>query len=334
MTSFSEIGLAALVITMAFIVGFVIRRGSICMVEATRLLVLEGRPRRLHAFALSGGVSALVIIPLSWLTGGAVTLESDYGVSGNLILAGCGLGLGALINGGCAFGTLAKLSGGRIEYAATIAASALAALWVLSTRVLEPVGTGWFAAPGWPGAAMLLASAVLVWPTLTLRNWRNIKEAVQREKTLLLPTAAMIVVGLLSGLLYSLAGSWTHLSLLTKEAQALTDQTIDTSEIKTLLGVLALVSGAVFAAVRSGSFKLVMPTLPGLVKRVMGGALMGAGAAIIPGGNGGMLTFGVPSGSASAWAGFATMTATLIVMFLAMKFLMARKEAIRSQTGV
>ena len=305
---------ALAVIAMAFAMGFAIRRGSICMVEASRLMVVEGRPTRLAAFACASAVAALAILPLAWGSADPDILARSVPVGPALLIAGCGFGLGAWINGGCAFGTLTRLSGGQSEYIATVLAS-LAGL-MMADPVPAITRAGWFAEPGIAGGVMIVASIILAATMLTRASFRNLRAAVMRDETVLQPVAAMALIGLLSGLLYALAGSWTHLSLLREQTEVLTGQTMNTAPPRAIAGGGALVAGALFAAWRSGRFRWQWPTATGLAMRATGGFLMGFSATHIPGGNGALITYGVPSGSASAWAALAAMTLTLALLFV------------------
>ena len=54
----------------------------------------------------------------------------------------------------------------------------------------------------------------------------------------------------------------------------------------------------------------------GLLWNGAGGVMMGAGAALVPGGNGTLLLYSMPSASLTAWAAFSSMTLTLVLTFL------------------
>ena len=133
------------------------------------------------------------------------------------------------------------------------------------------------------------------------------------------PTAAMLVIGVLGGLLFALAGSWTHLAVISRESASLAQGGQSSSNVKAIAGALALVSGALFAAIRSGRLKWQSPSLRQWCTCFMGGGLMGASAATIPGGNGALLVYTMPSGAINGWAAFAMMLLALTLSFWPMR---------------
>lgn len=72
------------------------------------------------------------------------------------------------------------------------------------------------------------------------------------------------------------------------------------------------------AAVTTGSFDIQYPRFIPFMECLVGGALMGAAALIIPGGNDGMLLRGTPSLAPHELIGFLFM---IIAMLLLLKFL-------------
>ena len=325
---------AAAVVAMAFAMGFAVRRGSVCMVEASRLLVIEGRPASLGAFVCAAAAALLMIVPLAWGLARPSILYPDYGMSLTLVAGGAIFGIGAFVNGGCAFGTLTRLSGGQMAYAATIAASIAGAMSALELELplrlaaqaaQRAAGPPGFSEPGIAGGIAVALSLVLVGTTFTAAHLRNLRMAVTGDTTRLQPVAAMVVIGCLSGLLFAVAGSWTHLSLLRAETDALVGSPMAAIDERTLLGGSALLAGAVFAAWRSGRFKLVLPNARQLLGCTTGGAMMGFGAALVPGGNGALITYGVASGSASATLALFAMVAMLCLLFVPKRLRVPRR---------
>lgn len=77
-----------------------------------------------------------------------------------------------------------------------------------------------------------------------------------------------------------------------------------------------MLAGAVYAAVWTRKFSLRLPTWRALTGNAPGGFLIGAGAALVPGGNGTLLLYSMPSASPSGWLAFAAMSATIALTFL------------------
>ena len=83
-----------------------------------------------------------------------------------------------------------------------------------------------------------------------------------------------------------------------------------------LTSMAIAVFGGLAASIWNQSFELRWPSVGGALRRLCGGALMGGSAAIIPGGNGTMLVYGVPSLAPHALAAYAAMTVVLCASFL------------------
>ncbi|GAA4048417.1 hypothetical protein GCM10022213_20200 [Parerythrobacter jejuensis] len=331
MQSIEELALALLVMAMAFIMGFAIRRGSICLVEASMLLVVKRRSLRLRAFAIALGAAGLVIIPLAWLIPGTVMLYPTWGVTGQLVAAAALFALGARINGGCAFGTLSRLSVGNLSYGATLVGAVGGA--TLIDPASEPsAATSQLGTPGWPGIAAIVLFLVLIWPALKMATLGNLHAALTRRETLLRPTAAMLVIGLVGGALFALAQSWTYLSVLAAESRYWAGHASEKEGLRAVVGCCALLAGALFAAHRSGRFRLRWPSAAGLARHGLGGVIMGSAAASIPGSNGVLLLFGIPSGSVSAFVAYAVMSVVLMASFVPARIRQAQSRQDRSRS--
>lgn len=316
-----DIAAAFAVMAAAFIIGFAIRRGSICMVDATHQWIIHGKTLRIRAFIVAAAASGCLILPLSWLLPADDILAPSAPISLSILAGGAIFGLGARINGGCAFGTLARVSGGQLDYTGSIIGAGLGAISI--SAMIRPSDT---AAPlfadVWPvGAIAAVICAILAYPAVQRRHLRNLVAVAAKPATLMRPFTAMLVIGALGGLLFALAGSWTHLSVIGHEGAFLSGSRAMGAGGKALLGAFALFSGAIFAAHRSGRFAWAAPNISAWLRCLLGGGMMGSGATLIPGGNGALITHGVPSGSLSAWAAMIA-----IIAVLALSFLPARPE--------
>ncbi|WP_209348936.1 YeeE/YedE thiosulfate transporter family protein [Pontixanthobacter sp. CEM42] len=308
---------------MAFTIGFCIRRGSICLVDATYQWVIARQSLRVRAFAVAAAASGVVLLPLAWLLPDIEVLSPNAPVTLTLLAAGVVFGLGARVNGGCAFGTLNRLSGGELNFSGTIIGAICAALAIKDFTGLQPSMDGQtnsiLASPLPWGLVALGLFAIFAQPALRRRHLQNLKSIFTRNDALLRPFTAMLVIGVLGGLLFALAGSWTHLAVIGRESAALAENGQSSSSIKAIAGAFALVGGALFAALRSGRFAVQAPCLRQWARCFVGGGMMGASAAIIPGGNGALLIYTMPSGAANGWAAFAMMLLALAISFLPMR---------------
>ena len=108
--------LIPLLLGLSFLVGYAIRRGSICAVLATRALIVDRRSARFHAFGVAAAGAGAVVVPLHWLAPADVTLSAGYPVTVSVAVAGAIFGLGARLNNACVLGTLAHLTGGNLVF--------------------------------------------------------------------------------------------------------------------------------------------------------------------------------------------------------------------------
>jgi uncharacterized membrane protein YedE/YeeE len=308
--------LSLLAIPLAFVVGFALRRGSVCMVEGTRQAIVLGRPLRLRAFVVAAGTAGVIILPLSWLLPQTGMLAPRFPITGATLAGGVLFGIGARINGGCQFGTLGRLAGGELDYAVTCLAAVAGAILAMRTTMLAGSGESLLMHPSIPGFATLAVFAALAAPACRKRYWRNLARALRSRASPLSPIPAMLVVGTVGGVLYTLAGSWTIGSLLNREGAWLLGDAANHADAKAVAGALALLAGALYAAIWTRKFRLRPPTLAALTRNAPGGLLMGAGAALVPGGNGTLLLYAMPSASPGAWIAFAAMTASIALTFL------------------
>lgn len=327
MSSVLDFCLALLALATAFLIGFAIRRGSICLVAATESWIIKRKTARIRAFVVSAAVSGLLLLPVAWLAPIENVLEPTHAITANLVMASAMFGMGALINGGCAFGTLARFSGGQLAYGATIGASIVAAVFVADRAVPTIAAEPSFAEFSLAGAVALLVFAFLARPLFDRRHVRSIVQAFSKRGAPLRPLTAMLVIGGLGGMLYGIAGSWTHLGIIGQEARLFAGISMDEPTAKSVAGGSALIGGALFAAWHSGKFCLRIGNAATWMRCVLGGLMMGASAAFIPGGNGALIVHGTPSGAVHAWVAIAIIVATLALSFLLMRAVSERRSA-------
>lgn len=310
----SALSLAA--IPLAFVIGFVLRRGSVCMVEGARQAIVLGRSLRLRAFVVAAGAAGVVILPLSWFLPSTGMLAPNFPITLGTIAGGVLFGIGARINGGCQFGTIGRLAGGELNFLVTCLAGVVGAIGAMRASDMATPSESFLMDPSVPGFAAFLLFLAFAAPAFRIRYWRGLVRVLGRRDAHLSPIPAMLVVGIAGGVLYTLAGSWTIGSLLNREGAWLLGDTANHADSKALAGALALLAGAAFAAVWTRTFRLRPPSPAALTRNAPGGALMGAGAAMIPGGNGTLLLYAMPSASLSAWVAFAVMTIAIALTFL------------------
>lgn len=303
-----------LALVLAFIAGFALQRGNICVVAAVYDGVEEGDWRRFlalfecAAWALLGLLLAAVFgwMPLrDWPAQPSLALA---------ILGGALFGAGALVNGACAMGTIGRLGAGELAFLAMPAgfaagAAGAGALGARLGRADAAAFTG--------GSLALLLVALCVFALL--RVWtalRAIPSAAALKAAILAPrwppALAMAAIAFVNVSLFLLIFSWPYTTLLVDIARG---SAMDVAARSFLAA--ALVIGAGVGAASAGRFAWRAPNVGAVASCFGGGVLMGLGGALIPGGNDALVLIGLPLLQSSALAAYVAMTAAIAMGFLA-----------------
>ncbi|MDQ0996145.1 putative membrane protein YedE/YeeE [Phyllobacterium ifriqiyense] len=291
---FSIPALAGVLFTAAFALGVAIQHGTTCAVRAMSELIRERRADGLLGF-LECGLWALLV---AWLLT-PDTAVPQWEPVGWLCLGAALFGAGATMNCGCAFGSIARLGEGRAEFLLTGAGA------YLSFRILDALGEGRSTLPEQspvPENALLI---VLVGLPLLI----GVRFLVWRRPIgiVLQLSMLMAVIGIIGAFVGALHQPWPWMLAL---------RFIGTSNWLTVLGLVGLVSGSIANGVVRGRFRLARPKLAAVRDRFAGGMLMGAGSALVPGGNDSLILQGIPSGSPSAFLAYGIVLATIGALLL------------------
>lgn len=285
-----------LIVGLSFLLGAALNRGSTCAVLATEELVLNRRPARFFSFfeAALWGVLCLAVM------GADVILRPDW-MGWGFVLGGAALfGLGAVVNGACAFGVIGRIGSGQVEYLLTglgILVGIIGARGAIPDHAMTSVDQS--AALSWPSAATVLAALILVRYLI----------AEQRLRAFLRLTVAMALVGATFVALGQLHQPFPWVSALAH---------LPVVELVPTVAVIALLAGSTVNAAMTGrGIRFRMPTVLGSVRRFVGGSLMGAGIMLVPGGNDGVLLYGMPAGEPKAFIAYAAIIAAIGVSILA-----------------
>jgi toxin CptA len=133
------------------------------------------------------------------------------------------------------------------------------------------------------------------------------------------PHAATTVIGVAFLFMLLLVGAWSYTDVLIELARGMAN-----SLIARCLLLVALLLGAVLGGRTAGRSGSTGVALAQVSKCFLGGALMGWGSLLIPGGNDGLLLVGMPLLYPYAWVAFVAMCASIGTASLVQKVMSDR----------
>lgn len=302
--------IAILALVLAAVAGFAAQRGSICAVAAVNDLVLRRSAQRYLALLQAALWSLATSEALSFIA--LRPAVADHPATLLAAAGGALFGAGAAINGACAFGSAARLARGELDFL-FMPAGVLAGAFVLAQMIAAPASAP-AAAPASPLLAALLVFFV-GWRFFSAPD-RVCSIAALRAGFLAKrwrPSAAMAAVGVTSAILMAIYAPWPYSTLLVDLAAGAAGPDAP----RRGLVALFFIAGAGIAAGLAGDFRLRAPRLGGAVQKFAGGALMGAGAFLIPGGNDALILHALPNLLLYGLIAYAAMTAAIGVIALA-----------------
>jgi len=318
----------ALVICCLFaaLLGFAAHRASICTVRA----VAEVISARTGFMLASIGKSALWVvaltIPFLWLMPAAATPIGGWQLTATALAGGLVFGIGAAINGGCAYSTMTRLMDGEARMALTIGGFAAGILTFLTL-----VDVKWLARPQPVPAlinsvltfALVLSLALLAWAIYELpRIWTRRPKGTPLKHMILAPqyrlSTAALLIGISGTVIFLLIGSPGYTITLQSYVQGLVGHGARPNAARGIL-LLAVLSGMLVSTLQRGSFRLEWRPDLSWLRNIFGGALMGLGTAMLPGGNDALVLYGIPSFSPHALPAYAALLVGAFVGLLGMK---------------
>ncbi len=295
----------------AALMGFAITRGATCMVAAVDQIVRHGRASRLVAM----GEASL------WVAGG-MTLAVAAGLMPQPLarhpilpasIAGAVLlGVGAYVNRACVFGSVARLGSREWHYLLTPVGFLAGCFLVMVIGPARGEGLPPAGSPSLPVAAALVLLAFMAWRVARLVCAGSIELLSARVWD---PHHATLIIGITFAIMMLSVGAWTYPDALIALAMGMREPGPER-----LILFAALLLGAVWGGQRGGDSA--HWSWRGAVRCAAGGALMGAGSVLIPGGNDGLILVGVPFLQPYAWL-------AIVVMLCSIAAAMAIEDAAR-----
>lgn len=283
----------ALALLAAALMGAALQRGATCLVVAVDEVMQRRRLSRLLAIVAAAGCVSASLLLLRDL--GVPAMPPAGRALGIAVLAGSvAMGLGAVVNGACAFGTVARLGSGEWAYAATPVGffAGCTLVRALGWHAAMPVDAAapLFALPagsGWVAAGLATAGCAAL---LLRRRFDGL--------------AATVAIGWTFAVLLVAGGAWAYTDLLAELAQGM-----QAGVGWRIALAAALLAGSLLAGCRA--WRAQWPPRRQWLRCGGGGALMGLGGSLVPGGNDGLLLLAMPLGWPYAWAAFVAMVAAI-----------------------
>lgn len=298
---------AAFLIAMTAIglMGFATQRGGTCTVAAVEEIFIERRFQRL---------AALVEASL-WVGGGFLVLSAadqlprmpiGYAASAITIAGGVLLGIGAFVNRTCAFGSIARLGSGDLAFVGTLVGYFLGNVMTIQIAAPKQIAgeSSLLQASMWFG----LLCVLLVVVRLCTHGWTIWRRRIAFYQHVWSPHVATTIIGLTFLVAYLTVGTWTYTDTIAELARGSMVEIVPR-----LLLFASLIAGAVLGAWTAGTANLIVPKLPRAGRHLTGGVLMGAGGALVPGGNDGLILMGMPLLWPYAWLAFGSMCVTIYI---------------------
>jgi uncharacterized membrane protein YedE/YeeE len=314
--------LATIALCCVALIGFAAHRASLCNVRAVAEIMTTGSAHMqwsllqamLWAIMLTG-----VLVLVFGLTPQPTWARTPlaWALAGGLLF-----GVGAAVNGGCSMSTLTRLADGDLGMLVALAGFlAGVSTWIGVQAADWPTGLVPVASPWlrWPQLAPWLLALLVAWAMHRAHVlWQLNRGRFQLKAALLAPayhlSVSAALMGLAAGLLYATQGAWSYTNYLRTQVLDSLGAAPPPSMWHGLL-VLGLLGGMVASALQRGSFGWRWPrNAVGWLRHVGGGALMGSGASMVPGGNDTLLLGGLPSMTAGALLSYLAMLAGIALM--------------------
>lgn len=308
----------ALLALLSFITGFAVHRGTNCSVVAAHQLVRRRDPTRLASFIAGAAAALAVTAPFVWSDPGTFKTAPNYGLTWAAAIGGALYGFGVLLNGACALGTFVRISEGRLGFLAALPGIGIGAYLSTTLKLASNRGEAAPAIMAEPNAlamAALISAAIIALAAL-IATTRRIGRAQLGSASLLRasrwrPVMAMLVTGAAGGLAFAISASWAWPALVRRLSETLSGGPVD-FPAPMLIGPVALFAGGLAASWLSGRFRVRARGWQQPLRSLAGGVIMGASAALIPGGNDVMLLSALPSLAVSGIVAYAAMFAVLV----------------------
>lgn len=286
--------------------GYSVNQGGTCAVATAYEILHHRRPRLFIGLLAASATAGLVAVPLVWFASGPAMLAGTVDVSGTLLIGAVVFGIGATINDACLLGSLGRLGEGELRLV-VLPVGLAAGFFVADSSGIGgsvQIDESILSVPSTAGFVALAGFAVTLVLALALISRGQI--VGQRGQWPL--AVSMMVLGATGGALYATAPYWTYADLVHRSLPLAMSLNNDVAT----LTVTATIAGAVAAGHRRRRWRPQRMTISDVLKTISGGFLMGLGAAVIPGGNDGLILAALPALSVGGAVAYVLMLTTIM----------------------
>ncbi len=307
----ADAGFAAL----AFLLGGLMSRTTLCSVANIQQWVVARQGDGLLRLLVVTCSAGIVLLALQEVAPASVRLPAHVPITASVIVGGVLLGMGAIVNGACVLGTVLYLGRGNANFLATLLGLALSLQWIggMPSGLASDCGAAHadlaasLPAP-WTRAVAFLAFAIgLLATALWLRGASRRGQGAQAS------IVAAAAAGCVAGLIYAGHPDWNYATVLDAAARLDSDALSRPGQVAGLL----LLLGATVGSLQAGRWRRSQVSGLHVLRCLAGGALMGAGALMIPGGHDLLLLWAVPGLALHGLAAFLAMAVTVALLLFA-----------------
>ena len=309
-----DASILSLILACAFaaVLGFTAHRASVCTVRAAAELLSSQTVFMLASIAKSALWVLLLCLP--FLIWAPPYMLYGWPLTATAMAAGFLFGIGAAVNGGCAYSTMTRMVDGEGRMIVSVAGFALGIVGyqaLVGRGIVDPprstaIRPALLADYAWP-----LLAALSLWAAFEIyRLWiarpkdRSLRDLIGAPNYRL--SAAALVIGLSATAIFLLIGSPGY----TVTVQNLVESALGdaaTPPAAQWILLLAVLAGMVFSTWQRGSFRFDWQPGWDWLRNLAGGAMMGLGTALLPGGNDALILYGIPTFSPHAIPAYAAL---------------------------
>lgn len=311
---------------LAGILGFAAHRASVCTVRAVAEYTHSGTGYMMVSIGKSVLWVFAVTLPVFFLLPQTAGNIGGWQLTGMAMAGGLLFGIGAGVNGACAYSTMTRMVDGEIGMLLAVAGFALgvgAFVLLLGGEVLaRPAATPGLVPVIVPYAG-ILGAAFLAWAVYEFaRLWRTRPNDRSLRQLVLAPqyrlsTSAMLI-GLCAGTIFLLFGSPGYTTTFQQVIEGYLG-TRDWPPYGRWIVLVAVLFGMLSSTWQRRSFRIDWRPRWSWLRNIIGGALMGFGTALLPGGNDALVLYGIPSLSPHAIPAYLALVAGIAVALLSMR---------------